>query len=313
MLSFRRESTHQDQNYPQAKLATNMGTVLSLCSLLRASIAHHLAGTDKRPTTAGAAVYNPLFLSLVYDRLVLGLYCTYVWRCPASTLQSLYNTLVGELQISTTDSTSTRNPDTPATTGRILDVGVGTGYFLASTPLPENTSVTLFDLNPACLEAASLRCKQSHDGIPGLEVRTVCGDFLAPPDDANSIHQKLLDCQQQPGRFDIILTSLLLHCVPGPPQRKASALASLARLVEPRFGVLAGATILGDRADGVRHNLLGRFILFWHNALGMFDNRGDDVLAFISALRNEFDDVKWEVVGTALIFQARLPKGDQNN
>lgn len=286
-----------------------MGTILSLCSLLRASIAHQLARTDKRPTTAGAAVYNPLFLSLVYDKLVLGLYCSYVWRCPANILQNLYNNLVGDLQSSTADSASSGDSDTPTTSRKILDVGVGTGYFLASTPLPGNTSVTLFDLNPACLEAASLRCKQSHAGLPGLEVRTVCGDFLAPADDPNSIHQKLLDCQQKPERFDIILTSMLLHCVPGPPQRKATALASLARLVEPQSGVLAGATILGD---GVRHNLLGRFIMFWHNALGMFDNRGDDVLTFIGALRDEFHDVKWEIVGTILIFQARQPKGVQN-
>lgn len=277
-----------------------MGTVLSLFSLLRASIAHQLARNGKRPTTAGAAVYNPLFLSLVYDRLVLGLYCTYVWRCPATILQNLYNTLVAERQ------------NSAAASRKILDVGVGTGYFLASTPLPESTSVTLFDLNPACLEAASLRCKQSHAGLSGLEVRTVCGDFLAPADDPNSIHQRMLDSQQQPDRFDIILTSMLLHCVPGPPQRKAKALASLARFVEPQSGVLAGATILGDQADGVQHNLLGRFILFWHNALGMFDNRGDDVLAFIGALRNEFHDVKWEIAGTILIFQARLPKGGQN-
>lgn len=288
-----------------------MGTVLSLFSLLRASIAHQLARTDKRPTTAGAAVYNPLFLSLVYDRLVLGLYCTYVWRCPANILQKLYVTLVGELQNSATDPASSGGSNTTATSRRrILDVGVGTGYFLASTPLPESTSVTLFDLNPACLEAASSRCKQSHTGLEGLEVRTVCGDFLSPADDPNSIHQKLLDRQQQPDRFDIILTSLLLHCVPGPAQRKAAALASLARYVEPQSGVLAGATILGD---GVRHNLLGRFIMFWHNALGMFDNRGDDVLAFVGALRNEFHDVKWEIVGTMLIFQARLPKGVENN
>lgn len=277
-----------------------MGTVLSLFSLLRASIAHQLARNGKRPTTAGAAVYNPLFLSLVYDRLVLGLYCTYVWRCPATILQNLYNTLVAERQ------------NSAAASRRILDVGVGTGYFLASTPLPETTSVTLFDLNPACLEAASLRCKQSHVELSDFEVRTVCGDFLAPADDPNSIHQRLLDSQQQPDRFDIVLTSMLLHCVPGPPQRKAKALASLGRFVEPQSGVLAGATILGDQADGVQHNLLGRFILFWHNALGMFDNRGDDVLAFIGALRNEFHDVKWEIVGTILIFQARLPKGVQN-
>lgn len=292
-----------------------MGTVLSLFSLLRASIAHQLAKSDKRPTTAGAAVYSPLFLNLVYDRLVLGLYCTYVWRCSSTILQNLYSTLVGESQRSATDQPPSVSLDGPSASTKILDVGVGTGYFLASTPLPENTSVTLFDLNPACLEAASLRCKRSHAGLPGLEVGTVCGDFLAPADDPNSIHQKLVNSQQQqqPARFDVIMTSMLLHCVPGPPERKARALASLARFVEPKSGVLAGATILGDRAEGVQHNLLGRFIMFWHNALGMFDNRGDDVISFVGALRDQFHEVKWEIVGTILIFQVRLPKGGQDN
>lgn len=290
-----------------------MGTVLSLFSLLRASIAHQLARDDKRPTTAGAAVYSPLFLNLVYDRLVLGLYCTYVWRCSSIILQNLYNTLVGDSKNSAKGYVSPVGSDGQALGKRILDVGVGTGYFLASTTLPENSSVTLFDLNPACLEAASLRCKHSHAGLPGLEVRTVCGDFLAPADDSNSIHQKLVDSRHQPESFDIIMTSMLLHCVPGPPQRKATALASLARLVEPQSGVLAGATILGDRENGVKHNLLGRFIMFWHNALGMFDNRGDDVLTFVGALRDQFHDVKWEIVGTILIFQARLPKGGQKS
>lgn len=289
-----------------------MGAVLSLFSLLRASIAHQLARGDKRPTTAGAAVYSPLFLNLVYDGLVLGLYCTYVWRCPARVLQNLYNTLIAETQNSQ-DKELLVVSDNPAANKRILDVGVGTGYFLASTPLPENTSVTLFDLNPACLEAASLRCKESHTGLHDLEVRTVCGDFLAPANDPDSIHQKLVDDEQQPDRFDIIMTSFLLHCVPGPPQRKARALASLATLVEPKSGVLAGATILGDRAEGAQHNVPGRFIMFWHNTLGMFDNREDNVTHFISALRNQFHEVKWEIVGTVLVFQARLPKGDQDN
>ncbi|POS81161.1 methyltransferase domain-containing protein [Diaporthe helianthi] len=287
-----------------------MGAFLSLLSLLRASIAHRLARGDKRPTTAGAAVYSPLFLNLVYDGLVLGLYCTYVWRCPAKILQNLYNTLVAEIQNYTANNAYLVGSDSPAASKRILDVGVGTGYFLASTPLPESTSVTLFDLNPACLEAASLRCKASHTNLQGLEVKTVCGDFLAPADDPNSIHQKLVDDQQQPDRFDVIMTSFLLHCVPGPPQRKARALASLAKFVEPKSGVLAGATILGDRAEGVQHNIPGRFIMFWHNALGMFDNRGDDVVSFVGALQNQFHDVKWEIVGTVLLFQARLPKGE---
>lgn len=266
-----------------------MSTIISLFSLISASIRHRFAKYDRRPTAAGAAVYSPLFLNLVYDRLVLGLYCTYVWRCSASIMAALYARLIA----------NDRGK-------RILDIGVGTGYFLASSRLPTDAKVTLFDLNPDCLDAASRRCLEAHREVPELEVKTVCGDFLAGKDELVSIHQKL---QQQ--SFDVIFTSMLLHCVPGPPKRKAAALASLANLVEPQSGVLAGVTILGSGgigAEEVRHNLLGRFIMFWHNALGMFDNERDDAGSFVSALAETFHDVKWEVIGAVLIFEARRPK-----
>lgn len=270
-----------------------MSTILSLISLVGASIKHRLAPNDSRPTDAGAAVYNPLFLNLVYDRLVLGAYCSYVWRCPASTIKALYARVLSDV-----DNERGR---------RILDVGVGTGHFLATAPLAADAKVTLFDLNSACLDAASRRCREAHHGrVPGLEVDTVCGDFLAGRDEPVSIHQKL-----PPQGFDVIFTSMLLHCVPGPPRRKATALASLASLLEPGNGVLAGVTVLGpggSGADEVRHNLLGRFLMFWHNALGMFDNQGDNAVALVSALSETFHDVKWEVVGTALVFEARRPK-----
>lgn len=276
-----------------------MSAILSsLLSLLGASIRHRLARPDSRPTAAGAAVYSPLFLNLVYDRLVLGAYCTYVWRCPASAVESLYGRLIGG-----------GGGGEERRGRRVLDVGVGTGYFLASSPLPAGAQVTLFDLNPACLDAASARCREAHAGVPGLEVEAACGDFLAGEDDPASI-RRVLGGPGRP-RFDVVLASMLLHCVPGPPGRKAAALASLAGLVEPASGVLAGATILGSGgggADEVRHGLPGRFVMFWHNALGMFDNERDDAATFVGALAEAFHDVEWEVVGAVLIFEARRPK-----
>ncbi|KAJ4422996.1 hypothetical protein N0V82_002390 [Gnomoniopsis sp. IMI 355080] len=266
-------------------------TVAQILSLPGAFLTHWYASWNSssttKPTTAGAAIYSPLFLNAVYDRLVLGFYCTHVWRCPSYVIQALCSTLVSQA--------ATKTP-------RILDIGVGTGYFLANIPssfiLP-GTTFTLVDLNPACLETASARCRTSHGDE--VKVNTVRGDFLAPPDDAASVHSLLKD----DGRFDVVLTNMLLHCVPGPPARKAAALAGLAAKVERVDGVLAGVTILGD---GVQHNLLGRFIMFWHNALGMFDNQADGAKVFVEALQNTFESVVWRVEGTVLIFEARRPK-----
>ncbi|KAJ0123077.1 methyltransferase domain-containing protein [Diaporthe amygdali] len=263
-------------------------------SFLSAVLGHRLADINNKPTAAGAAVYSPVFLNIVYDRLVLGLYCTYVWRCPAAIIEHLYQKLLQQPE---------SGLDPRSNNIRILDIGVGTGYFVANTdPLSEDTSVTLFDLNPACLETASARCRAAH---PGVEVRTVCGDFLAPASSdirSNSIHTLLPPTQS---RFTHIFTTMLLHCLPGPPSRKAAALCSLAQHVEPKNGVLAGVTILGK---GVRHSLMGRFIMFWHNALGMFDNAQDDVMEIIRPLEDVFVDVQWRVVGTILLFEARGPK-----
>lgn len=268
-------------------------------SLFRRFLDYWLADDRNKPTAAGAAIYSPLFLNAIYDKLVLGVYCRWAWGCPSTVIQGLYQSTI----TSALHSISGRQL-------RILDIGVGTGYFLANaSPLSDSSRggafVTLFDLNPACLEAASSRCKAAHQ--EGVVVQKACGDFLAPaatsttPAAENSIHT-LLSAEKQ---FDCVFTTMLLHCLPGPPSRKAAALSSLARFVEPQHGVLAGVTILGS---GVKHNWLGRFLMFWHNALGMFGNKEDSAVSFITPLKEAFADVQWQVVGTVLIFEAKGPK-----
>lgn len=268
-----------------------------------ATLGHWLADVSTRSTAAGTAIYGPLVLGFIYDNLVLGIYCSFVWRCPAVVLEHLYRIMIK-------GAAQRRDSNKPGTDAqvRILDIGVATGYYMAKTKLPENTLVTLFDLNPNCLEYASTRCRQAHGDLDNLDVETVCGDFLAAKSDPSSIHCLLNPESRENKRYDVIFTSFLLHCLPGPPERKAEALAELSHLVEPASGVLCGATILRKDSREACHSLVGRFILFWHNLLGWFDNGSDDTKVFIEALEEAFETVSYQVIGAVLLFEARCPR-----
>jgi hypothetical protein len=79
---------------------------------------------------AGQAIYTRRTLAL-YDLVVLGASCRFVWKCPSRRMLGLYDRHV---------------------TANHLDVGVGTGYFLDRcrfpSPAPRNA---LLDLNAAAL------------------------------------------------------------------------------------------------------------------------------------------------------------------
>ncbi|KAG6360145.1 hypothetical protein INS49_011201 [Diaporthe citri] len=181
-----------------------------------ATLDHWLADVSTRATAAGTAIYGPLVLGFIYDSLVLGLYCSFVWRCPAVVLEHFYRIMIkGAAQ-----RRESNKPGTEAQV-RILDIGVATGYYMAKTKLPENTLVTLFDLNPNCLEYASTRCRQAHGDLDKFDVETVCGDFLAAKSDPSSVHCLLEPESRGKQKYDVIFTSFLLHCLPGPPEQKA--------------------------------------------------------------------------------------------
>lgn len=85
---------------------------------------------------AGQAAYTPLTLR-IYDWFVLGFSNRFLWRCPTSELEAIYD----------------RNVSV-----RHLDIGVGTGYFLDKTAWPVAApEITLVDLNPHSLDAAARR------------------------------------------------------------------------------------------------------------------------------------------------------------
>ena len=216
------------------------------------------------PAYEGQREYTPLFLR-IYDPLILGVFAPVIWQCSASRLLEGYRRHVGH---------------------RHLDVGPGTGYFLARAGLPDASPVTLLDPNINVLSHASRR-------LQNLDVTTVEADVLKPlPID---------------GPFDSAALNGVIHCLPGPLPNKAAAIANVAAVLTPG-GVLFGSSILGTSG---RHTWLGRRILGANNRRGTFDNLGDTAEGLGEILGARFERVELETVGTMAIFAATNPRRKQ--
>jgi SAM-dependent methyltransferase len=219
--------------------------------------------TDSPNTRDGAAIYSPRTLKL-YDWWVLDVSNRYAWRCETRTV------LLPFFQ--------------RHLSANHLDVGVGTGFYLAnSTPHPAQ-KITLLDLNRNSLEAARAR-------VAALQPSVVLEDILNP---AGALGQR---------RFDSISLFFLLHCLPGDMSIKAEAFHTL-RGHLTADGTLYGATVLGD---DVGHNWLGRRLMKLYNAKGVFGNRNDTLSGLESALTRSFSKVKVWQHGKVALFTAQSP------
>ena len=227
----------------------------------RSGTAGATPSSGRAPTAAGHAIYTPAFLRL-YDPLVLGLFGPLVWRCPTRRLVAHYTRHAGR---------------------RHLDVGPGTGYFLARARLPAGARVVLLDPNPHVLAHAAAR--------------------LAPLCPA-AIRADVLDPLPLAGRFDSVALNYVLHCLPGPMARRAPAARNLAALLAPG-GVLFGATVLGSPA---RHTRLSRALLESNNRRGIFDNRADTEDGLRALLGASFAALDVELVGSVAVFAATAPR-----
>jgi SAM-dependent methyltransferase len=210
------------------------------------------------PAYKGQADYTPAFLA-VYDPLVLGVMNRFVWRCPTSEILRLYE---------------------DHATGAHLDVGPGTGYYLDRCPEPPR-AITLLDVNPDVLDAASRRLARLGPGVHRA-------NLLEP-------------IELQGGTFDSIALTHVLHCLPGTPAAKMVVFDNLAPLLRPG-GHLFGSTIL---AGGVPHTPVSRGLMRFLNRRGVFGNRDDDLATLELALATRFAEHEVRVVGSVALFVAR--------
>lgn len=217
--------------------------------------------TSDEEVRRGAAVYSRRVLSL-YDLYVVYLSNNLAWRCHRNRMTALYDELIGQ---------------------RHLDVGPGTGWYLAHARKPAGGQVTLMDLNANSLESARARLAESQPS-------TVVADVLEPLPDGL-------------GPFDSIGANYLFHCVPGTWAEKGVAFGHLTERLAPG-GAVFGGTILGR---DVHHNAVGRRLMGIYNDKGIFHNSEDDLAGLEHVLGEHFADVTVEVVGTVALFRARRP------
>lgn len=209
----------------------------------------------------GAAIYSKRMLS-IYDLFVLGFSNRFAWGCPSRLILDFYNEHVS---------------------GRHLELGVGTGYFLDKCTFPTpNPVIALADLNPNSLEKAAKRLRRYE---PTTHVVNVLRPFWI-----------------KPASFDSIAMNYLLHCLPGDLQSKGVVFQHLKAMLNPKGGEIFGATILGQ---GVQHNLLGRTLMTIYNAKGIFCNQQDNVSDLEHALKTHFHNVGIRIVGCGAFFVGR--------
>lgn len=214
------------------------------------------------PAHAGQAVYTRTFLS-VYDAVVYGFNSPVLWRCPKSRMVEHYDANVS---------------------GCHLDIGVGTGTLLDACRFPvETPEITLMDLNPNSLAAASHR-------LARYAPRTHRANVLE-------------DWHLEPGTYQSVAMTHLLHCLPGSMAERAVAFEHAKRALAPG-GTLFGATIL---AKDVPLSPLARAVTALSNRRGILHNWDDGPAELDAALARSFDERRVLIHGTVALFTARSP------
>ncbi|ECD7240554.1 class I SAM-dependent methyltransferase [Salmonella enterica] len=213
----------------------------------------------ERNTHDGAKVYNPLTLKL-YDWWVLGVSNRFAWRCATDKhLLPFFLQNTGK---------------------KHLDIGVGTGYYLAH--VPEDCFVSMMDLNSSSLNAAASRVGKGR--IQYIIQHDV---FTSYPD---SLYEQ----------FDSVSMFYLLHCLPGDMSGKSPVIRNATKSLTNN-GKLFGATILGA---GVEHNTFGQKLMNVYNGKGIFSNRNDSSEGLRQILSEHFMEVSITIKGTVALFSA---------
>jgi ubiquinone/menaquinone biosynthesis C-methylase UbiE len=197
----------------------------------------------------------------VYDTFVWGFTHPVLWRCAKARLVEHYDANLS---------------------ARHLDIGVGTGALLDAARFPVPTpEVTLMDLNPNSLAAASRR-------LARYAPRTHRANVLE-------------DWHLEPGTYESVAMTHLLHCLPGTMAEKGVAFEHARRALAPG-GTLFGVTILGE---DVSINPAARAFMALSNARGILHNRDDGPAELDAALAQVFPEREIRVRGNLALFSCR--------
>lgn len=154
--------------------------------------------------------------------------------------------------------------------------------------------MTLLDIEPTPLHSTTKRLLNSH---PHVHVEAHRHDILSldplpgPPKNSSPT-------------YDSISMMYLLHTLPDSPLEKASIFGKIKSSIKPS-GVIFGATVLGR---GPWHSFLGRLLLHILNWEKRLTNYDDGAEIYVKALKENFSDVKVDLIGSILIFEAREPR-----
>lgn len=194
----------------------------------------------------------------IYDAVTMGFLAHAVWRCPSSLFVNHYDSLV-----------STNH----------AEIGVGTGYCLDRCR-SEIDRLTLFDLNPNCLDFARRRLARFQ---PTVHVRNVLDPVYSGA-----------------GPFSSIALGGVLHCLPGSMADKGRVFDNL-KPVLARRSVVFGYTLVSDAGVLTPAAKLVRALL---NRTGLINNYDDTCDGLRRELEQRFDSVVVTRAGAFAFFIA---------
>lgn len=220
-------------------------------------------------------VYSPSFLTIFYDKYVLGFNMKYMWGCATN-----------DVLVPFFCENFSRNH---------LDCGVATGFFPAkalSRPFRASSKqrLTVLDLTTPPLNATRARVLAV---APAVDVSCVEADVTEPPP------KELLG-----ERFDSISMFNLFHCMPG-GKGKLRAFGAYKELLTDD-GVLVGCTVLGPADFTPWYTKM--YLKLYNRTLGVFNNWEDNKEDIEEALNQEFDEVETWIIGNMMLFRAKKPK-----
>ena len=114
----------------------------------------------------------------------------------------------------------------------------------------------------------------------------------------NVLKPLLMECRG----FDSASVNYVLHCLPGTMNSKSAFFDHLIECMNPG-AVVFGSTLL---QGGIPRNWAAQRLMNFYNAKGIFSNQSDDLPDLDLALKQRFDEVQIDVIGSAALCAGRV-------